>query len=72
MPRALLLWLVAAAVVATAACHNQTRKTLVPDVPRSVDPHALARFDEARQKFLRYGSDACSGTGSTTVGGPVP
>jgi hypothetical protein len=24
------------------------------------------------QKFLRYGGDGCSGTGSTTVGGPMP
>ncbi len=44
-----------ALVVALAACHR-TRKTLVPDVPKTGSSIARTRFIDARAKFLRDGS----------------
>ncbi|MBA3393083.1 MAG: hypothetical protein H0T89_10585, partial [Deltaproteobacteria bacterium] len=38
------------------ACPRGTRKTLVPDVPKSGDAAARTRFQEARAKFLRDGT----------------
>jgi branched-chain amino acid transport system substrate-binding protein len=38
-----------------AACPRQTRKTLVPDVPKHGDATARSRFQEAKSRFLRDG-----------------
>ncbi|HEU4726878.1 MAG TPA: penicillin-binding protein activator [Kofleriaceae bacterium] len=51
-----LVWLLVVAACLTA-CHGQTRRTLVPDVPTSGDAAARGRFQDARAKFLRDGKD---------------
>ena len=44
------------AILVLAACHH-TRKTLVPDVPKTGNADARARFLEARDRFLHDGKD---------------
>lgn len=52
--RAALRWaLLAALLAAIAGCPGRTRRTLVPELPKSGDAQARARFQEARAKFLQ-------------------
>jgi ABC-type branched-subunit amino acid transport system substrate-binding protein len=44
-------------LVLVAACHHGTRHTLVPDVPTTGNATARSRFEDARAKFLRDGSE---------------
>ena len=48
-------FLIVLALVFTAGCPRQTRKTLTPDVPSSGDAHARSRFLEAKSRFLQDG-----------------
>ena len=50
--------LIALALLVLAACPRQTRKTLVPDVPATGDAQARSRFMEAKNRFLRDGTQA--------------
>ena len=45
------------ALLLVAACHHGTRHTLVPDVPTSGNATARSRFQDAKAKFLRDGTD---------------
>jgi len=46
-------------LVVLSACPGRgTRKTLVPEVPQSGDAHARSRFQDARAKFLRDGTNS--------------
>jgi ABC-type branched-subunit amino acid transport system substrate-binding protein len=46
-----------ALLVLLAGCPRQTRKTLVPDVPSHGNAQARSRFLEAKNRFLRDGTD---------------
>ena len=50
--------LIALLLFVLAACPRQTRKTLVPDVPKHGDATARSRFLEAKSRFLRDGMQA--------------
>jgi ABC-type branched-subunit amino acid transport system substrate-binding protein len=45
------------ALLLVAACHHGTRHTLVPDVPTSGNASARTRFQDAKAKFLRDGTE---------------
>jgi ABC-type branched-subunit amino acid transport system substrate-binding protein len=45
------------ALLLVAACHHGTRHTLVPDVPTSGNATARSRFQDAKAKFLRDGTE---------------
>jgi hypothetical protein len=45
------------ALLIVAACHHGTRHTLVPDVPTTGNATARSRFQDAKAKFLRDGSE---------------
>ena len=50
--------LIALFLIVLAACPRQTRRTLVPDVPKHGDAQARSRFQEAKSRFLRDGGGA--------------
>jgi ABC-type branched-subunit amino acid transport system substrate-binding protein len=45
------------ALLIVAACHHGTRHTLVPDVPTTGNATARSRFQDAKAKFLRDGTE---------------
>lgn len=50
--------LIALFLLVLVACPRQTRRTLVPDVPKHGDAQARSRFLEAKTRFLQDGGDA--------------
>lgn len=52
-PPWLVATLIAVLALGAAACPSRSRKTLVPKVPTNGDAAALARFQQAQQKFER-------------------